>query len=66
MNEDISTSYFKEIPRAYLYIADNKGQIHYAELSQFLAFYDLKPKVVTMKNEREDKIRRPENLNVEN
>lgn len=60
------TSYFKEYPRAYLYITDSKGQVHYSELSLFLEFYGIKPKVVSIKNEREDKIRRPENLNVEN
>ena len=65
-NEQLIEQQYKQIPRAFMYIADQRGQIHYSELSLLLNHYNIQPKVNTLKFERDDKIRRPESLNVVN
>lgn len=66
MVETFKAGRFKKIPRALVYVADARGQLHYCEFGSLLDQYGIKPKMGSLQAEKEDKIRRSENLNIEN
>jgi hypothetical protein len=66
MIESLEECKYKKIPRAFLYVADNNGRLHYSDVGSLLDTYGIKPKVANIQVDKEDKIRRTENLNIEN